>query len=229
MTSMRFLRTVAHRGSGFLIGATVRVQDQDLTGLRFGKLLVLRFSHVSNGGDRMWECQCDCGAISTPTTNRLTCGLSKSCGCAALAGLVALNKTHGLSALPEYKVWCLMRARCNHHPRYAGRGITVCERWQNFTDFLEDMGPRPEGSTIERKNNNGNYEPGNCCWATKLQQGNNKSNNITIELNGIKDTAKAWSRRLGLPYSALLSRLKHGWSDEDALRKPFRNCKSKQK
>lgn len=220
---MRSWRTVAHRGSVLSIGATMRLQDQDLTGQRFGKLLVLRSSHTSQAGkDRHWECRCDCGNTSTPTANNLYYGLSKSCGCAGV------KTTHGLSKTPEYKVWASMKARCLREPRYAGRGIAVCERWQEFEGFFEDMGPRPSsGSTIERLDNNGNYEPGNCCWATRLQQNNNKSNNLILELNGTKKTAKEWSRCLGLPYQGLIQRLRNGWSHEEALLKPFRACRKR--
>lgn len=118
---------------------------------------------------------------------------------------------------PEYHLWSLMKQRCTNpntdkYDRYGGRGIKVCDRWMNsFENFYADMGPRPSTEhTIERENNNGNYEPNNCRWATKTEQANNRSSNTFIELNGQKVTIADASRELGVKYNTLLARVKRG-------------------
>lgn len=124
---------------------------------------------------------------------------------------------------PEYRAWKSIRARCysrrnDHYRYYGGRGIKVCDRWRDsFEAFLEDMGPRPEGHSIHRINNDGNYEPGNCRWATNEEQARNKSNNVIIELDGIRKTAADWAQELGLDMSTLCKRIKRGMPPADAL------------
>lgn len=122
---------------------------------------------------------------------------------------------HGAAAgkkKSEYNIWVMMRQRCNN-PRnkrykdYGGRGITVCERWDNsFTAFLSDMGLRPPGTSIERKNNDGNYEPGNCIWATREQQALNTRSNLRIEINGVTKTLTEWADHFGVPRELAYSR-----------------------
>ena len=135
---------------------------------------------------------------------------------------VAHNKTHGMSLTPIYRVWRAMRNRCarvknKDYADYGGRGITVCERWNSFESFLSDMGPRSEGMTIERHNANGNYEPSNCRWATRLEQAHNKRNNVHLTANGKTQTMSEWARELGVNHTAIVYRLKAGWSVERAV------------
>lgn len=146
------------------------------------------------------------------------------------ATLVVVSKSfkHGLSDSPEYGVWAGMKRRCyNSHeerfPRYGGRGIRVCNRWLNdFLLFLADMGPRPfPGATINRKNNDGDYEPGNCNWKTKKEQARNTSRNQMMTLNGQTKCMSEWAEELGIPVQRIWARKeKLGWNDEDALRLP---------
>lgn len=119
-----------------------------------------------------------------------------------------------------------MRQRCQQpsdpsYHRYGGRGISVCPQWESYEQFVLDMGRRPPGKTIERKNNNGNYEPGNCVWATGIEQGSNKRNNRLLTFRGETHTVAEWTRRLGAKRSALKARLRYGWPVERALSTPF--------
>lgn len=122
---------------------------------------------------------------------------------------------HGLSHSPEHKAWTAMRDRCNNPKndrwhRYGGRGIKVCKRWDNFLKFLEDMGPRPPGMSLERKNNDGDYRPGNCVWATPRQQGGNRITTKWVTLGGKTMCAADWARYMGLTYNTFMYRLKKG-------------------
>lgn len=126
----------------------------------------------------------------------------------------------------EYTSWVCMKMRCNNkntkgYDRYGGRGITVCDRWQNsFLDFLQDMGPRPgQDYSIERVENNKNYEPGNCRWATRIEQANNRRANTILEFNGRRLTISQWSAITGLHRCAIHYRINHGWTVERALTK----------
>lgn len=134
-------------------------------------------------------------------------------------------KTHGMSRTPEYNVWLGMLTRCcnpdnENYQWYGARGIQVCERWLEFTAFYADMGPRPAGTTLDRIDNDGNYEPTNCRWATRTQQHNNRQVNRHIEFNGERLTVKQWADKLEIPYSRLEARIRRGWSIEDALLRP---------
>jgi hypothetical protein len=130
----------------------------------------------------MWLCQCDCGNEITLSSNPLQRGNTKSCGCLKPESIGNAHRTHGMRNTPEYDVWAGMRQRCtnpNHvgYANYGGRGITVCKRWDIFENFIADMGQRPNSNyTIDRIDNNGNYEPGNCQWLKSGDQQKNKRN-----------------------------------------------------
>lgn len=161
---------------------------KDLVGNKYGRLTVV--SRAENRGSKAaWLCACQCGGYSTTTTTSLNSGKSRSCGCLQReeqsARITKSNTRHGHNRAgagnqsPTWHSWSSMKKRCNlnshvSYPSYGGRGISVCSRWSSFENFLEDMGERPPGKTLDRIDVNGNYEPGNCRWATASEQQRNK-------------------------------------------------------
>ena len=150
----------------------------DLSGQRFGRLIVIERVGKNKYRKVYWLCQCDCGNITKAQAHHLKSGVTQSCGCLHKEIITKHGHVRGKKSR-TYKSWQGARDRCNNKKRngykgYGGRGISICERWNDFKNFLEDMGERPEGLTLERINNDGNYEPGNCRWATQSEQQNNK-------------------------------------------------------
>lgn len=118
---------------------------------------------------------------------------------------------HGASATRTHAIWMDMRKRCRHHPRYAGRGIVVCKRWEIFDNFLLDMGEAPPGLSLDRINNDLGYSPENCRWATGKQQSNNRRNSVWLTVGGKTQTIAQWADETGIPYSALHDRIRRNW------------------
>jgi hypothetical protein len=194
----------------------------DLTGKRFGRLVVIEPGERKPGQRcRYWVCACDCGATKAVRSDHLRNGLIVSCGCRQLA-------VGGLSETPTYIIWNGMIARCcrpqsRGYQWYGARGIDVCERWLTFENFLHDMGDRPPGMTLERRDNDRGYAPDNCYWATRQQQANNTRRNRYLIIAGERKSLATAAAESGIPYSRLKKRLDLGWSIEEALSAPLRS------
>lgn len=195
-----------------------------LEGKSFGKWTVLRRDNSIRCG---WLCRCECGKEKVVMSCNLTSGKSLSCGCIRTAMIEERSYRHGASRrhakTAEYIAWLAMLRRCSESASedekrwYRDRGIRVCERWLiSFENFLDDMGKKPIGTSIDRIDNNGNYEPGNCRWATSEQQANNKSSSRLIEFDGETLTLSQWARKLGIAPSAMHERLAK-WSVRKSL------------
>lgn len=172
-------------------------------------------------GGSVWSCKCDCGKSTTALGMWLRGGNKSSCGC--LRHFVGGRLTHRMSKSPTYVTWSAMMTRCynkniREFHRYGGRGISVCKRWHKFENFFADMGTRPSGLTIERKNNDGNYTPRNCVWATRKEQGANRSRVRKINLGGKVLTLRDACIVLGKNYSTVLMRIHGGMPIKDALK-----------
>jgi hypothetical protein len=172
--------------------------------------------------------RCLCGVEKSIKRMSVKHGKTQSCGCLLSSLISAKQTTHGCGgaggkSTPEYVAWYAMHRRCRavgrtDYKHYGGKGVTVCQRWTAFENFLSDMGVKPSAEhSLDRIDSGGNYEPGNCRWATKLEQVNNTSRNTFIEYNGEAMTMANWARRVGISYYALRSRIRLGWTPERAL------------
>lgn len=197
---------------------------KDRTGQRYGKLKVLRLLPERQGGSLVWLCRCDCGNTTKLRGNTLSAGAVKSCGC--------LRAPHGKSRTAESYILKSAVQRCHNknaqaYANYGARGIRVCKRWREsdgrgLINFLADMGPRPRGATLERKNNSKGYSPTNCVWATRRVQTRNMRTNVWITYKGRRMILADWAAQVGLPYMTLWARLKKGWPVKRALETPRR-------
>ncbi len=201
-----------------------RKNFKDLEGQTFGRLKVLGFAGVNVSST--WFCICDCGNIVKVFQKGLLTGGTKSCGCIPLMGRsIARRKSTvcSMSNTPEYKVYSYMLSRCNNpntkkYARYGGRGIKVN---LTFEQFLAEVGNRPSPlHTINRIDNDKNYEIGNICWATANEQANNRSTNRFIEFSGKTQTTAQWAKEINIRQDTLHKRLKLGWCTECALSLP---------
>lgn len=193
-----------------------------LQGQRFGRLLVIERQGSDKHQKSIWLCQCDCGAETRVGTTALRQGKSRSCGCYSADLLRARNRSHGQAGTRTYRIWQAMLNRCRNektiqYANYGGRGIEVCSRWHSYESFLRDMGECPPGDhSIDRIDNDGNYELSNCRWATRKQQNRNKSSNRVITFNGVSKLLCEWASDLGIDQASLRERLVK-WSLEGAL------------
>ncbi len=196
---------------------------KDLVGQQFYDLTVVSATTKRRRGRMVWLCRCICGTHIDVPAPYLIKGGTKSCGCVATVRAGRDGR--------EYNIWTDMKSRCynpmaKRYERYGGRGIIICERWHNFSVFFADMGPCPSGHSIDRIDNDGNYEPDNCRWATRKQQLRNFSRNRFITFNGATKCLSEWSEETGIRALTISYRLKAGWSVEDAMTKPV-NCRHK--
>lgn len=202
---------------------------RDLTGQRFGRLLVKHFANFDTHHSTMWVCLCDCGKTHIASRNNLTSGHTKSCGCLAREIESAQMTKHGGKKTRLYNIWCSIKTRCYNknceaYINYGGRGISVCKEWKNdFNMFREWAMCNGYSSklSIDRINNNKGYCPNNCRWVTRKEQNNNKRDNRIVEFNGQKHTLAQWCKELGLKYHVVYLRIyRHKWDIARALTTP---------
>jgi hypothetical protein len=221
------------------VATTKRISPirKDITGKRFGRWTVL---HIYEPNHRRWVCRCECGNTKSILRSTLVCGESKSCGCSRSEWCRDANITHGHTArtligapnTATYTVWRNMLARCSKptnsgYHRYGGRGISVCQSWEDFESFLSDMGHKPKGKSLDRINNDGDYSPENCRWATVAEQSRNQSRNRPVTWMGETMILPDWETKLGIPRKALIARRDKGWSVERMFTQPFRRSPTK--
>lgn len=181
------------------------------SGLKIGRLTVLRRakSRIEGNYSRVyWMCRCSCGKKKEISYVGLIGGKTTSCGCFRREN--PPNVKHRLTGTRTYSAWIEMKRRCfdskkHNYKDYGGRGITVCKRWMKFESFYKDMGERPEDKTLDRIDVNGNYEPGNCRWATSSEQASNRRTTILVD-GGV--TLFSFSKKAGIPYSTLYNYLR---------------------
>lgn len=196
-------------------------------GKKFNRLTILKEVSIK-GKPRRVECLCDCGTIKDYRYNHVKTGNIKSCGCFLKNNPGA--KTHAMSEFKEYKIWTDIKKRCYNkkawnYMYYGGRGIKMCFRWdESFKNFYEDMGKRPSDyHSIDRIDNDGDYEPNNCKWVTKKEQANNRSNNVTIQFMGERYTIQQLSEITGITFTRLRKRYSKGVLEEFLKKLPIFN------
>lgn len=179
------------------------------------------------GRDGRALCRCVCGKERMVRDRNLRDGRSRSCGCLRREVVSVTRAKHRMIHTPEYQAWKRIRGRCGDindksYPNYGGRGIQICERWDSFENFFDDMGPRPSPvHSIDRIDNNGNYDPSNCRWATQTVQQNNKRSNRLFTRDGRTQTITEWCREFGIAPQIVWCRLRRGWDTSDALTLPL--------
>lgn len=209
-------------------------EAQDLSGQRFGHLVVLEFDHKdTKSRKRFWKCKCDCGKNCIVYQNHLKSGHTKSCGC--LHSTKNINVTHGCCrrTVPKkriYKIWIGMKNRCFNknnqaYNKYGGRGITVCEEWLDFSKFKEWSFKHgySDNLTIDRIDVNGNYCPENCRWVNEIIQANNRRSSIYLTVDNETHTISEWTKIYNLPRGLISSRInKLGWDIKKAITTPLK-------
>lgn len=205
-----------------------KIVASEFVGLTLGHWTVLRVLDATPDGRRLCQCRCQCGTLRWIRLDYLTGtrGTNASCGCAdpRPRDLKYGTKAH---RIPEYRTWRAMKKRCRSsepgkYARYGGRGIKVCDRWNNdFAAFLSDMGPRPSRKhSLDRIDVNGDYDPSNCRWATQKEQCRNKTTNVLLRCGDVIGTLAEWSEVCGVSDGTIRQRLLSGWSTLDAVLRP---------
>lgn len=188
----------------------------DLTGQRFGKLVVVARGPNTRSGKAKWVCRCDCGGDTCSYSSDLRLGKSTNCGCVRIAKSTARFSSHGKTATLTYRRWTDMKQRVRRNPNY--KNIQICDRWTSFEYFVKDMGECPIGYSLERLDNTGGYEPANCTWIPIPDQAKNTRRSLRFCHQGEVQPVKEWCRRLNLNEYTVYSRINRGgWSIGQAL------------
>lgn len=198
---------------------------KDLTGRRFGRLLVNSLNCIENE-KVYWNCKCDCGNQIVVLRSSLTSGNTKSCGCLHREMAKNINYKHGMSKVRIYKIWTGMKKRCNNPKdsnfrEYGARGIKTCKEWTedfiNFYNWAMKNGYK-DNLTIDRVDVNGNYEPANCRWVTQAEQTRNERSNVKITIGGQTKLLSDWARESGIDRRTISKRMKLGWNNNELLK-----------
>lgn len=202
----------------------------NLIGQKFNELIPIKYVGRNKWGNALWLCRCDCGKEKIILGSDIKRGRSKNCGCSKLKHGHTKNRKQSKT----YKSWDSMIQRCTNkntenYEYYGGRGITICDRWlepdgQGFLNFLEDMGEKPEGKSLDRVDNNlliEGYSPNNCCWSTRKEQANNRRNDLIITFDNRTQHLIDWANEFCIPYDTLWKRIYRScWSIEKAFNTP---------
>lgn len=198
----------------------------NLTGKRFGKLIVIKHIEKDKYKHHKWLCLCDCGKEKFIRNDHLKNGDTKSCGCIQRERATKHGHYKNNKQSKEYRTWNHMIQRCSnpnfqYYKNYGGRGIKFCKHWLKFPNFLKDMGKSPgSGYSIDRIDNDGNYCKSNCRWTTRKEQGRNKRNNISVNYNGKKQLIIELAEQFCISYAVFRSRINRGWPVKEALTTP---------
>lgn len=179
-------------------------------GKKFGHLTV-----VSDGASGMWMFLCDCGVKREMYSGGVRDGKTVSCGCHRAANAKKMFTTHGKTGTDSYKSWRSMHQRVKVDPDYIG--VVICDRWNDFDNFFDDMGERPKGKSIDRIKAELGYQPGNCRWATAKEQSVNRKNVVMLTFEGKTMCLADWAKEVGIERGTLKNRIKRGWSHEKAF------------
>ena len=196
-----------------------------IVGQEFGLLTAIEPAGRDANGRLLWSFSCKCGGQRFARASSVKSGLIRTCGCGRIANwsrLVREGKTHGLSKTRTYAIWCGIKERCgnprkNAYKNYGGRGISVCERWRSFENFFADMGPCPKGLTLERIDNNGNYELKNCQWASRAVQARNNRRNVIVTIGDQTRCLHDWVSELRLGRSTVYRKMRAGATPKQAI------------
>ena len=203
---------------------------KDLHNKKFGRLKVIKLERIKNNR-ALWLCRCDCGNMCVKASSNLLSNGTKSCGCIHREQLIERNKTHNYSHTSLYNRWKTMKVRCSDencvaYKNYGGRGIKVCDEWKNdFMSFYKwaILNGYKEELTIDRINNNGDYEPDNCRWVSRANQNRNFRKNHMITYNNETLCLTDMAKKYNITNKALSYRLQKGWDIEKALTTPMKN------
>jgi hypothetical protein len=196
---------------------------RDLTGERFGRLLVEGKGGYNKHHQLYWRCECECGKRKEVLGSLLRNSMTQSCGCLQKESISKVNFKHGMAKSNIWSIHRSMMDRCyspnnKAYKHYGARGISVCDRWHDFESFFKDMGNKPDGMSLERVNNNGNYSPDNVIWADSKTQANNRTNSVMLTYNNRTQTMAQWCEEIDLKIATVWARLnKYGYSVEQAL------------